>query len=95
MSWSGYTCGCHEDYNQQKTKLVKTNKNQPNKNMKANDFVNLENEIKKNKMEEKSLGVVCVMVKIMSYILPDVALMDVFIETESLLSNNSVIQFIY
>lgn len=41
------TCGCHEDYNQQKTKLVKTNKNQPNKNMKANDFVNLENEIKK------------------------------------------------
>lgn len=83
MSWSGYTCGCHEDYNQQKTKLVKTNKN-----MKANDFVNLER-------EEKSLAVVCVMVKIRSYILPDVALMDVFIETESLLSNNSVIQFIY
>lgn len=88
MSWSGYTCGCHEDYNQQKTKLVKTNTNQPNKNRKANDFVNLER-------EEKSLGVVCVMVKIRSYILPDVALMDVFIETESLLSNNSVIQFIY
>lgn len=56
--------------------------------MKANNFVNLER-------EEKSLGVVCVMVKIRSYILPDVALMDVFIETESLLSNNSVIQFIY
>lgn len=37
---------------------------------------------------------VCVMVKIRSYILPDVALMDVFIETESLLSNNSVMQFI-
>lgn len=49
----------------------------------------------KKKMEEKSLGVVCVMVKIMSYILHEGALMDVFIETESLLSNNSVIQFIY
>lgn len=54
MSWSGYTCGCHQDYNQLKTKLFKTNKNHTNKNMKANVFVNLENEIKK-KMEEKFL----------------------------------------